>query len=74
ADAYTGEKFRDVCGKITTALDSGNLGSLLAALAGIGAIVASAMGGFKAAWALLVVSVGSFILRTYIEMWFAECG
>lgn len=73
AYAYQSGKFGDVCGKIITALATENFGSLLAALAGVGAIVASAMGGFKAAWSLLVVSVGSFILNEYIGIWFNDC-
>lgn len=51
----------------------GGFASLVAAAAGLGAIVAAAVGGFKAAWALLVVSIGAFILRTYIGVFLAQC-
>lgn len=52
----------------------GSFGALVAAAAGIGAIIAAAVGGFKAAWALLVVSVGAFILRSYISLFNGSCG
>ncbi len=51
----------------------GGFGALLAAAAGIGAVVAAAVGGFKAAWCLLVVSIGAFILRAYITLFNAGC-
>lgn len=56
------------------ALIEGTFGALVAAAAGIAAIIASAMGGFRAAWTLLVVSVGSFILRSYITLFNGQCG
>lgn len=51
----------------------GGFGALIAAGAGIGAIVASAFGGFKAAWGLVAVSVGAFILRSYITLFNRGC-
>ena len=66
-------------GKYTTAcnylleLIEGPFGALLTAGAGIGAIVASALGGFKMAWTLVVVAVGAFILRGYLTLFFAAC-
>lgn len=55
-------------------LVEGTFGALITAAAGIGAIVASAVGGFKMAWSLIVVSVGAFILRSYITLFNGECG
>ena len=52
----------------------GPFGALIAAAAGVAAIIAAAMGGFKAAWCLLVVSVGSFILRSYLTLYNGACG
>ena len=52
----------------------GGFGSLVAAAAGLAAIIAAAVGGFKAAWALLVVGVGSFIVRSYITLFLSPCG
>lgn len=51
----------------------GGFASLVAAAAGLGAIIAAAVGGFKAAWSLLVISVGAFILRSYISVFLAAC-
>lgn len=71
--AYDGSKYSDVCNNLIE-LAAGGFGAMLTAIAGVGAIVASAMGGFKAAWACLVVSVGSFIIGAYIELFFGKCG
>ena len=54
-------------------LAEGTFGAMVTAIAGLAAIIASALGGFKAAWSLLVVSVGSFILRAYITLFNGEC-
>lgn len=51
----------------------GGFGALVATGAGLGAIVAASLGGFKAAWALLVVSIGCFILRSYLTLFHAGC-
>lgn len=51
----------------------GGFGTLVAAGAGMGAIVSAALGGFKAAWALFVVSVGCFIIRTYLTLFMTGC-
>lgn len=56
------------------ALIEGPFGALITAAAGVGAIVAAALGGFKMAWTLVVVAVGAFILRAYITLFFASCG
>ena len=72
AQGFNGKKYGDVCRKMLL-LAEGSFGSMLAAAAGIGALVASATGGFKMAWSLVVVSVGCFILRSYQEIWFAPC-
>ena len=68
-EGYKDDKFGKVC---LSALDylKGGFGALLSAVAGFAAIVASAVGGFRMAWALLVVSVGAFILQEYMEIWF----
>lgn len=73
AHAYNGQKYLDLCNGFV-GLAEGSFGAMLTAIAGVGAIVASAMGGFKAAWACLVVSVGAFILGAYIQLFFEGCG
>ena len=54
-------------------LVEGTFGALVTAVAGIGAIVASAVGGFKMAWSLIVVAVGAFVLRSYISLFNGTC-
>lgn len=71
--AESGEKYGEVCSNVI-GLMQGDFGAMLTAAAGVGAIVASAMGGFKMAWALIVVSVGSFILEGYVGLFFDGCG
>ncbi len=50
----------------------GALGALVMIVAGIGAIVAAAMGAYRAAVGMLVVAVGAFILRTLVTLFFGE--
>ena len=73
AFAYNGGKYTEVCNNLVGLAES-SFGAMLTAIAGIGAIVASAMGGFKMAWGCVVVSVGSFIVGSYIELFFGKCG
>jgi len=72
AHAYDGAKYGKLCATILTEL-SGDLGSLFASVAGIGAVVATAMGGMKMAWSLVIVSLGAYLLATYQELWFDKC-
>lgn len=51
----------------------GGFGALVASAAGIGAIISCAVGGFRSAWCLLIVSIGSFILRSYLTLFHAGC-
>ncbi len=62
----------EACKQLLSYIEGG-FASLVAAAAGLGAIIAAAVGGFKAAWGLLVVSVGAFILRSYIGVFLAAC-
>lgn len=72
---YRGVKYGEICKRILEMHAKGGYGALLTSLAGIGAILASAMGGFKAAWSLLVVAIGSFLLNSYRTLFFGEsCG
>lgn len=72
AFAYDDSRFGLVCNKSMTYTEGG-FGAVLTATAGIGSIVAAATGSFRTFWALLVVSIGSFIVRNYLELWFAGC-
>lgn len=64
--------YSEACGGILSLVE-GTFGALVTSVAGIGAIVASAMGGFKMAWTLIVVAVGAFILRSYITLFNGDC-
>jgi hypothetical protein len=48
----------------------GSFGALVMAAAGIGAIVSSSFGQYKAALSLMVVAVGAFILRSIMDTFF----
>jgi hypothetical protein len=52
----------------------GSFGALIMAASGVGAIMAAAFGQYKAALSLMVVAVGSFILRNLINTFFNETG
>lgn len=51
-------------------LIEGRFGVLVMLCAGIGAIISSAFGQYRAALSLLVVALGAFILRTIITIFF----
>jgi hypothetical protein len=48
----------------------GAFGALIVVGAGFGAIIAAAVGAYKAAMALFVTAVGAFILRAYVSLFF----
>jgi hypothetical protein len=50
----------------------GSFGALVMVAAGIGAIMSSAFGQYRAALSLLVVSVGAFILRSVLATFFND--
>jgi hypothetical protein len=51
---------------------TGTFGALVMVSAGIAAIISSAFGQYRAALGLLVVALGSFILRSLISTWFND--
>lgn len=55
---------------IVLGLIEGRFGVLVMLCAGIGAIISSAFGQYRAALSLLVVALGAFILRTIISIFF----
>lgn len=73
-NAYAGfGSFSAACNKMLLLVE-GAFGALIAAVAGVAAIVAAALGGFKMAWSLVVVSIGAFILRSWIQLFQGSCG
>ena len=53
-------------------LVEGAFGALIMVVAGLGAIVAAAMGAYRAAVGMLVVAVGAFILRALVSLFFGS--
>ncbi len=53
-------------------LIEGAFGALIMVVAGLGAIVAAAMGAYRAAVGMLVVAVGAFILRALVSLFFGN--
>lgn len=51
---------------------NGTFGALIMVTAGVFAIMSAAFGQYRAALSLLVVAVGSFILRSLISTWFND--
>lgn len=52
------------------ALIEGAFGALIMVISGLGAIVAAAMGAYRAAVGMLVVAVGAFVLRSLVSLFF----
>jgi len=72
-NAYAGAgTFGNACSKMLLLVE-GAFGALVAAVAGVAAILAAALGGFKMAWSLVVVSIGAFILRSWIQLFQGSC-
>ena len=71
AIAYNDEKVSNAVNAIMMYLE-GSFGALIMAASGIGAIMSAAFGQYKAALSLMVVAVGSFILRSLIGTFFND--
>jgi uncharacterized membrane protein len=52
----------------------GSFGALVMVCAGVGAILSSAFGQYRAALGLMVVSIGAFILRSLMSTFFNDQG
>jgi hypothetical protein len=53
-------------------LIEGAFGALIMVVAGLGAIIAAAMGAYRAALGMLVVALGAFILRALVSLFFGQ--
>jgi hypothetical protein len=51
---------------------NGSFGALIMVASGVGAIISGAFGQYRAALGLMVVAVGSFIIRSLISTWFND--
>lgn len=49
---------------------NGTFGALIMVASGVAAILSSAFGQYRAALGLMVVAIGSFILRSLVKTWF----
>ena len=76
AQAQQETNFNDVriAGSVNAILTymEGSFGALVMAAAGVGAILSSAFGQYKAALGCLIVAVGSFILRSFMATFFND--
>lgn len=51
-------------------LIEGSFGALLTTVAGIGAVVSSAFGAYRAGYSMIVVALSSFIMHSLVSLWF----
>jgi len=66
---YDDELIRNSIGNLFRLIE-GAFGALIMVVAGLGAIIAAAMGQYRAAISLVVVAIGSFILRALVSLFF----
>ena len=69
--AYDDSLVRGAVGNLFKLVE-GAFGALVMVVAGLGAIVAAAMGAYRAAVGMLVVAVGAFILRALVSLFFGD--
>lgn len=67
---YNAERIDSAVRTVLSYLE-GSFGALIMVVAGVGAIMSSALGQYKAALGLLVVAVGTFILRSLVSAFFS---
>lgn len=68
---YNDDRIAEATNLILTYIE-GSFGALVMVVAGLGAILGAAFGQYRAALGLLVVAVGSFILRSIIGTFFND--
>jgi len=68
---YNDERVSEAVNRIFGYIE-GSFGALIMVAAGLGAIMAAALGSYNAALGLLVVAVGSFILRSLVGTFFND--
>jgi len=67
--AFDDELIRGGVGNLFRLIE-GAFGALIMVVAGLGAIIAAAMGAYRAALGMLVVALGAFILRALVSLFF----
>jgi len=68
---YNDARLSESVNAILTYLE-GTFGALIMVCAGLGAIMSSAFGQYKAALGCLIIAVGSFILRSFLGTFFND--
>lgn len=67
--AFNGERMQEAVVRIFQYIE-GSFGALVMVAAGLGAILSSAFGQYRAALGCLIVAVGAFILRSVVHTFF----
>jgi len=70
---YNDQRLVEAINAILSYLE-GSFGALVMVCAGVGAILSAAFGQYRASLGLLVVAIGSFILRSLISTFFNDVG
>ena len=70
---YNDQRLVEAINAVLTYLE-GSFGALVMVCAGVGAILSAAFGQYKASLGLLVVAIGSFILRSLMSTFFNDVG
>lgn len=70
---YNDDRIGEAADVILTYIN-GAFGALVMIACGVAAILSSAFGQYRAAMGLMVVAVGSFILRSLVNTWFNTSG
>lgn len=65
-----GEELVDCAVGALFRLIEGSFGALVMVVAGLGAIISAAMGAYRATIGMLVVALGSFVLRALVSLFF----
>lgn len=68
---YNDQRLADSVNAILTYLE-GTFGALIMVAAGLGAILSSAFGQYRAALGCLIIAVGAFILRSVLSTFFND--
>jgi hypothetical protein len=65
-------RISNVANALLNGFIEGPFGALIMIVAGLVAIIAAAMGAYRAAMACLVVAVGAFVLRAFVNLFFQD--
>lgn len=68
---YNDKRIADAVNVVFTYIE-GSFGALVMVCAGVGAILSSAFGQYRAALGLMVVALGSFTLRSFVGTFFND--